>query len=123
VRAAAFDDAGVEDVRGGGDVPQADAERLEQRDLVVRGADVGIPISSSGGPVNWNTWVRQIHRWMSIAFTVGFIINMVAVVLKVYAVWVGLLALLPLLLLLLTGLYLFVLPYAAKWRGGRRTGG
>ena len=27
--------------------------------------------------------------------------------------------LLPLGLLLLTGLYLFVLPYVAKWRGGR----
>jgi hypothetical protein len=25
-------------------------------------------------------------------------------------------------LLLLTGLYLFMLPYAAKWRSGRRTG-
>jgi hypothetical protein len=31
---------------------------------------------------------------------------------------VGLLALLPLVLLLLSGLYLFVLPYAAKWRSG-----
>jgi hypothetical protein len=37
-------------------------------------------------------------------------------------VWVGLLALLPLALLLLTGLYLFVLPYTTKWRSGRRTG-
>ena len=34
------------------------------------------------------------------------------------AVWVGLLALLPLVLLMLTGLYLFVLPYATKWRSG-----
>jgi hypothetical protein len=25
-------------------------------------------------------------------------------------------------LLLFTGLYLFMLPYAAKWRSGRRTG-
>ena len=39
------------------------------------------------------------------------------------AVWVGVLALLPLALLLLTGLYLFVLPYAAKWRSGQRAGG
>jgi hypothetical protein len=31
------------------------------------------------------------------------------------------LALFPLALLLLTGLYLFVLPYANKWRGERRT--
>ena len=29
--------------------------------------------------------------------------------------------LLPLALLLGIGLYMFVLPYSAKWRGGRRT--
>jgi hypothetical protein len=72
--------------------------------------------------LNWNAWVRQTHRWLSIAFTVGFIVNFVAVVLGRYTGWVGLLALLPLFLLLFTGLYLFVLPYAAKWRSGRRTG-
>ena len=73
--------------------------------------------------MNWNTWVRQIHRWLSIAFTVAVIINIVALVQKEPAVWVGLLALLPLALLLLTGLYLFVLPYAAKWRNARDAGG
>ena len=26
----------------------------------------------------WNTWVRQIHRWLSIAFTVTVIANFVA---------------------------------------------
>jgi uncharacterized iron-regulated membrane protein len=74
-------------------------------------------------PLNWNKWVRQIHRWLSIAFTVAVIVNIVAVTQKEYAAWVGLLALLPLALLLLTGLYLFVLPYATEWRNGRRTGG
>ena len=73
--------------------------------------------------MNWNTWVRQIHRWLSIAFTVAVIINIVALVQKEPAVWVGLLALLPLALLLLTGLYLFVLPYVAKWRSARGAGG
>jgi hypothetical protein len=34
------------------------------------------------------------------------------------AVWMGLLALVPLILLLVTGLYLFVLPYAVRWRSG-----
>ncbi|WP_158816992.1 hypothetical protein [Methylocapsa sp. S129] len=68
--------------------------------------------------MNWNIWVRQIHRWLSIAFTVAVIVNIVALVQQEQAVWVGLLALLPLALLLLTGLYLFVLPYAAKWRSG-----
>ena len=70
--------------------------------------------------MNWNKWVRQTHRWLSIAFTVAVIINFVAVGTGRYAVWVGLLALFPLALLLFSGLYLFVLPYAAKWRSGRR---
>ncbi len=66
--------------------------------------------------MNWNKLVRQTHRWLSIAFTVGVIINSVAVARGKYTAWVGLLALLPLALLLFTGLYLFALPYAAKWR-------
>ena len=72
--------------------------------------------------MNRDNWVRQIHRWLSIAFTVAVIVNIVALAQENQAVWVGLLALLPLALLQLTGLYLFVLPYATKWRSGRRTG-
>ena len=72
-------------------------------------------------PLNWNKWVRQAHRWLSIAFTVAVIVNSVAVAQRKYTGWVGLLALVPLALLLFTGLYLFVLPYATKWRSGRRT--
>ena len=68
--------------------------------------------------MNWNKWLRQIHRWLSIAFTVAVIVNIVALGQGQPAVWVGLLALLPLALLLLSGLYLFVLPYAAKGRSG-----
>lgn len=71
--------------------------------------------------MNGNEWIRQVHRWTSIAFTVAVIVNIVAMNQEKPAVWVGLLALFPLVLLLFTGLYLFVLPYAAKWRGGRRT--
>jgi len=67
--------------------------------------------------LNWNKCVRQTHRWLSIAFTVAVIFNGVAVARKEYAAWMGLLALVPLALLLLTGLYLFVLPYP-KWRSG-----
>jgi hypothetical protein len=73
--------------------------------------------------LNWNKWVRQIHRWLSIAFSVAVIINIVALAQKEPALWVGLLALFPLALLLLTGLYLFVLPYAAKWRSAQGAGG
>ena len=73
--------------------------------------------------MNWNKWIRQTHRWLSIGFTVGVTINAVSVVRGKYTAWVGaVFALLPLILLLFTGLYLFVLPYATKWRSGRRTG-
>ena len=73
--------------------------------------------------MNWNTWLRQFHRWLAIAFTVAVIVNIVALMREKQAVWVGLLALLPLILLMLSGLYLFVLPYAAKWRSERGAGG
>jgi hypothetical protein len=70
--------------------------------------------------VTWNQWIRQIHRWLAIAFTAGFITNLVVVSQgKTPTVWIGLTALGPLILLLLTGLYLFVLPYALRW-GGKR---
>lgn len=73
--------------------------------------------------MTWNTWIRQIHRWLSIAFTLGVIANLVALAREKSAVWVGLLALLPLALLLFTGLYLFALPYATKAPRGRRLEG
>ena len=68
--------------------------------------------------MNWNMWIRQIHRWLSIAFTLAVIVNVVAMGQAQPAVWVGLLALFPLILLLVTGLYLFVLPHVGKLRGG-----
>ena len=66
---------------------------------------------------SWNSGVRQLHRWLSIAFTVAVIVNIVAMTQGQSPVWIGLLALFPLVLLLLSGLYLFVLPYVTKWRG------
>jgi hypothetical protein len=71
--------------------------------------------------LNWNTWVRQLHRWLSIAFTAAVVVNVAAMVQQIQALWVGLLALFPLILLMFSGLYLFVLPYATKWRDAGRT--
>ena len=34
--------------------------------------------------LNWNKWIRQTHRWLSIAFTVAVIVNIVAVVQEKY---------------------------------------
>lgn len=66
--------------------------------------------------MNRNRLIRQTHRWLSIAFTLAVIANLVALMQKVQVVWVGLLALFPLILLLVSGLYLFALPYLAKGR-------
>jgi hypothetical protein len=70
--------------------------------------------------VNWNLWVRQTHRWLAIVFTLSVIVTFVALRQDKPLVWVSYVPLFPLALLAVTGLYLFVLPYAAKWRGGRR---
>ena len=70
--------------------------------------------------MRWNTWVRQTHRWVSIAFTVAVIACFAALGLTQPPIWVFYLPLPPLALLLFTGMYLFGLPYATKWRGGRR---
>lgn len=66
--------------------------------------------------MNWNKLIRQTHRWLSIAFTFAVIANVVAVMQGKQEVWVGLLALAPLILLLISGLYMFVLPYMSKLR-------
>ena len=69
--------------------------------------------------MNWNHWVRQIHRWLSMAFTIAVIATFIALAQEKPVVWVSYVPLLPLALLLFTGLYLFVLPYAAS--GARAT--
>ena len=68
-----------------------------------------------------STWVRKIHRWASIAFTAAFIFVTVVVLSgqEEPAEWVYLLPLLPLGVLLLTGLYLFVLPFGRRAGRGR----
>jgi hypothetical protein len=73
--------------------------------------------------VNWNSGIRQIHRWVSIAFTVTVIANFVALAQGggTPPPWITYSPLFPLALLLFTGLYLFVLPYTTRWRSGRRT--
>ena len=76
--------------------------------------------------MNSNSWIRQTHRWTSIVFVVTVIANFVALAVghgKQPPAWVTYSPLLPLFVLMLTGLYMFVLPYAAKWRGARGAGG
>jgi hypothetical protein len=69
--------------------------------------------------MNWNLRIRQVHRWLSIAFTVTVIANFVALATRggTPPSWVTYSPLFPLALLLFSGLYLFALPYFTKWRG------
>jgi hypothetical protein len=67
-------------------------------------------------------WVRQFHRWVCIVFTLTVVANFVALGIgngQQPPPWITYSPLLPLFLLLASGLYLFVLPHAVKWRGAR----
>ena len=72
--------------------------------------------------MNWNKWIQQTHRWFSVLFTLALIVNGVAVLRGKYTAALGLAAVAPLALMLITALYLFVLPYAARLPSGRRSG-
>ena len=70
-----------------------------------------------------NKWIRQIHRWVSIIFTVTVIANFIALSGGgTPPPWITYSPLLPLAFLLFSGLYLFVLPYLPKRRRGQATG-
>ena len=69
--------------------------------------------------MHWSHWVRQSHRWLSIAFTAAVVVAMFAMAQEKPVVWLSYLPLPPLALLFFSGLYLFVLPYATKWRERR----
>jgi hypothetical protein len=71
--------------------------------------------------MNWNMRVRKVHRWLAIAFALAVIANIVALIKQEEATWLGLLAFLPMIPLMLTGLYPFVLPHASRWRAARRS--
>jgi cellulose synthase/poly-beta-1,6-N-acetylglucosamine synthase-like glycosyltransferase len=76
--------------------------------------------SSEEVRVNWNAWIRQINRWLSIVFTLTVIANFTAMALGKPPAWVVYSPLPPLFLMLATGLYMFVLPYTAKGRSKQR---
>ncbi len=69
-----------------------------------------------------NHWIRQIHRWLSMAFTLTVIANFAAMTQGPQPAWVTYSPLLPLALLVFSGLYLFVLPYLGRRRSQQRVG-
>lgn len=68
--------------------------------------------------MNARNGIRQFHRWVSMAFTLTVIANFVAMTRGTPPAWITYAPLLPLALLLITGLYMFALPYVDR-RAGR----
>jgi hypothetical protein len=67
--------------------------------------------------MSWNKFVRQFHRWVSIAFVASVIATTVALMQKEPVVWMSYVPLLPLALLAISGLYMFFLPYLTRRDG------
>jgi uncharacterized membrane protein SirB2 len=71
-----------------------------------------------------NKWIRLIHRWLVIPFLSVIMLLLAGMILKgsdfQLAGWMGAIAQGSLLLLFLSGLYLFAQHYLAKWQRGRR---
>jgi hypothetical protein len=61
--------------------------------------------------MTFSLWVRQIHRWLAILFTLTVLANFIAMALGPVPPWITYSPLLPLFLLMFTGLYMFALPY------------
>ncbi|SFP58165.1 hypothetical protein SAMN05216567_107153 [Variovorax sp. OK605] len=81
----------------------------------------GIHAANAGTGTGTGTGIRTFHRWVSIAFTLAVIANFVAMATGPGAPppWITYAPLLPLALLLFTGLYLFVQPYLGRGQGAR----
>ena len=73
--------------------------------------------------MNWSKWIRQTHRWLSIIFAATVAANFITMAFGQPPAWVVYSPLLPLFLLLFSGLYMFVLPYVARSRGEQRAQG
>ncbi|TRC77274.1 hypothetical protein FJV83_10010 [Mesorhizobium sp. WSM4307] len=73
--------------------------------------------------MDWSTWIRQAHRWLSIIFTATVVANFVTMAFGQPPAWVVYSPLPPLFLMLFSGLYMFVLPYVAKGRNAQRANG
>jgi ABC-type polysaccharide/polyol phosphate export permease len=58
--------------------------------------------------------IRRIHRWTSAVFTATVVLTFIALAQKDPVVWVSYVPLLPLAVLMITGLYLFVLPWTRR---------
>ncbi|MHC1547649.1 hypothetical protein [Phyllobacterium sp. K27] len=71
-----------------------------------------------------SAWIRQVHRWLSIIFTITVIANFAVLSMNEQdrPMWIIYSPLIPLFLLMCSGLYMFALPHITKWRGNGHAG-
>lgn len=70
--------------------------------------------------MHWNDRIRQSHRWLSIIFTLSVVANFVVRAQGEPPAWVTYSPLPPLFLMLVSGLYMFALPYVGRRSVGAR---
>ena len=71
-----------------------------------------------------NALIRQTHRWTCIAFVASVLTYMAAMTRGQPSAWLGIFPAGTLILLLATGLWMFVLPYVSRaQRAPLRSGG
>jgi 1,4-dihydroxy-2-naphthoate octaprenyltransferase len=66
--------------------------------------------------LNWNSWIRQAHRWLALVFTLAVVANFVTMTFGQPPAWIVYSPLPPLFLMLFSGLYMFFLPYFVETR-------
>ena len=82
------------------------------RPLFSRGAVFGAAFGTPDSPRSG--WIRQLHRWLAILFTLTVAANFLAMTGGQPPAWITYSPLPPLFLMLLSGLYMFALPHVAK---------
>lgn len=83
-----------------------------------RTSNASVPSPKEVG-LGWNIWIRRVHRWLAIAFTLTVAANFVAMAQGDVPALITYSPLPPLFLLMFTGMYMFALPYAAAWKRRR----
>ena len=66
--------------------------------------------------------IRKTHRWVSTLFVATVVANFAVMAFGAPPMWLVYAPLPPLLFLMLTGIYLFILPFATRRRSGEITG-
>jgi hypothetical protein len=76
--------------------------------------------TNAGEPMTKNRRFRRVHRMVSTLFTLCVAANFIAMAWGPPPAWITYSPLPPLFVLMLTGLYMLVLPHVGAWRTRRR---